>query len=99
MFFNTKHQYSQEMKAQDPMARINIGMKEKLLRKLGTEFTATISSPEKSHSYTKEEVKKYFFLAHDEEVQVTHWQVDAGELCGKDLMKTKKHHLKIFNEE
>ena len=70
--------------------------KQQQLEQLGVDFTVTISSDGKSISYTKDNVRKHFYLGHDKTVKTTHWQVDAGELCGKDLMKTKQEHLKAL---
>lgn len=94
--FDKEHQYYRVIAPQDQTSYINLGMKKELLEQLGADFTVTISSKDKSISYTEAEVKKYFYLGHDAKVQTTHWQVDAGELCGKDLMKTKKQHLKTI---
>ncbi|WP_223668888.1 hypothetical protein [Kangiella shandongensis] len=94
--FNPEHQYHRNVPPQEKTSYINLGMKKELLEQLGTDFTVTISSKAKSVSYTKDEVKKYFYLAHDARVQTTHWQVDAGDLCGKDLEKAKKEHLEAI---
>lgn len=71
--FNSEHQYRRKTPPESISSNIDIGMKQELLEQLGTDFTVTISFKSKSINYTKEEVKKYFYLGHDEEVQTTHW--------------------------
>lgn len=90
--FNQEHVYQYTVEPEDQSQVLSLFMQKKLLDKLGSSFEASIKNDKKSKTYTKQDVHQYFYM--ETLPDATMWEVDAGELCGKDLMKTKQEHLK-----
>ena len=94
VIFNHEHTYQYTVESKDQSQVLSLFMQKKLLDKLGKSFKASITDGSKTLKYTEEEVSQYFYKETLPDAIL--WEVDAGELCGKDLMKTKQDHLEAI---
>lgn len=98
VIFNEEKQYKYTVSPDEKGELLDLFMKQALLDELDKSFTVEISSSEDSIVYTPNQVNKNFYITKLNDVDI--WVVDAGELCGKDLLKLKqkqKHTQIIVN--
>lgn len=94
LIFNKDRQYHYTAKHAEKGVFLDLFMKQELLDKLNKNFTVKISSNKKTHKYTPKQVNGYFYITKLSDADI--WVVDAGELCGKDLLEQKQKHTKVI---